>query len=90
MRLECITNTLLATFEDFASMSSGIQDLLSHSALKYGESMQKFSVLAYDYLERIDNLSKREALMQAELTKQSSASESLKEIIARQTEHIKA
>lgn len=25
--------------------------------------MQKFSVLAYDYIERIDNLSKREMLL---------------------------
>ena len=90
MRLECITNTLLRTFEDFSSMSSGIKSMLSHSSHKYDESMQKFSVLTYDYLERIDNLSKREALLQAELDKQSTAMQSLKEFIARQAEHIKA
>ena len=71
-------------------MSSGIKSMLSHSSHKYDESMQKFSVLTYDYLERIDNLSKREALLQAELDKQSTAMQSLKEFIARQVEHIKA
>ena len=60
MRLECVTDSLLDSFKLLSSLSGGMQDILKSYSDKYTQSMQKFSVLAYDYLERINIISERE------------------------------
>ena len=50
-------------------MKQGISDYVQNYGEQYCLQLQKFSVLAYDYLERIDNHTKREALIEEELKK---------------------
>ena len=45
----------------------GIANLVQGYGEQYCSQLQQFSVLAYDYLERIENLSKREATVKEEL-----------------------
>ena len=72
-RLECVINTLTETFEEVREAKDGIATLVSNYEEQYCHQLQKFSVLAYDYLERIDNVNKRERAVEEELAKQAIA-----------------
>lgn len=51
--------------------------------------MQQFSVLAYDYIEQIENVYKREAELESKIREQQERVEHLKTITFDQEEHIK-
>jgi len=53
-------NTLAGAFNEIAETKNGILDLMNRYGEHYCSQLEKFSVLAYDYLERIDNINKRE------------------------------
>jgi hypothetical protein len=59
-RLECTLNALVEAFNEIAVTKHCIFDLMSRYNEHFCNQLEKFSVLAYDYLERIDNINKRE------------------------------
>ena len=79
-KLECTINTLVNTFTEISETKQGVSSLVSNYGEQYCFQLQKFSVLAYDYLERIDNLHKRESQIGEELGKQAISVEKLKQM----------
>lgn len=59
-KLECTLNTLASAFGEISEQKQSIASLVSNYGEQYCLQLQKFSVLAYDYLERIDHVFKRE------------------------------
>ena len=59
-QLDVALESLGLAFEESAHIKKGIMAYVSHCREMYCEQIQKFSVLAYDYLERIELISKRE------------------------------
>lgn len=62
-KLEIALNSLSRAFNELAETKAGIFSFVGSYQECYCEQMQKFSVLAYDYIERIENLSRREMLL---------------------------
>ena len=89
-KLECTINTLVDTFAEISETKQGISTLVSNYGEQYCFQLQKFSVLAYDYLERIDNMHKREGQIEEELSKQAVSVDTLRSMINQQKEHLEA
>ena len=66
-KLEVALNSIGQAYSEVAETKQGIFDVVSGYKDVYCEQIQKFSVLAYDYLERIDTLSKREKRIETEV-----------------------
>lgn len=77
-------------FTEIVDTKGAISDMVNNYGEQYCSQLQKFSVLAYDYLERIENVAKREAKLEDELAKQSDSVSQLKLVTSRQAEHIAA
>jgi len=69
-RLECALNSLVGAFNEIAVTKHSIHDMMNRYNDHFCNQLEKFSVLAYDYLERIDNINKREIQLAEELSKQ--------------------
>ena len=89
-KLECTLNVLVDTFAEISEAKQCISSLVSNYGEQYCFQLQKFSVLAYDYLERIDNMFKREIQIEEELKKQALKVNKLKKVTGLQKEHIEA
>ena len=77
-------------FHECAEMKQGMMEYIGRCREMYCEQIQKFSVLAYDYLERMDNLNKREQCIATEVKQQQDLVDELKSVAIQQTAHIKA
>ena len=89
-KLEVALNSIGQAYSEVAETKQGIFDVVSRYKDVYCEQIQKFSVLAYDYLERIDTMSKREKRIETEVQNQQDKVDEMKRIVTQQTAHIKA
>ena len=80
MKLEGAMNGLVEAFSEISESKHSIATLVSNFGEQYCSQLQKFSVLAYDYLERIDTLVKREVVVEEEVRKQSDLVDQLKQV----------
>ena len=58
-KFECALNQLCGAFGEISATKHGMNQILDSYNDNYCNQLQSFSVLAYDYLERIDCLQRR-------------------------------
>ena len=80
----------MGAFREIAATKSEMNEIMLTVKEQYNGQLEKFSVLAYDYLEKIDNVANRENLMRDEFAKQSYTLDQLRQVTNRQKEHILA
>lgn len=80
----------MTAFKEIAQTKSQMNEIMGTVNEQYCGQLQTFSVLAYDYLDRISTVSQREVLMREEFMKQSHLVEQLKGVTTQQNEHIQA
>ena len=59
-QIDIAMDQMVRAFRESAEIKQGIMEYVHSCREMYSDQIQKFSVLAYDYLERIENQSKRE------------------------------
>lgn len=69
LRLQVALNALSRAFEEIQETKEGILDFVNANREGYCTKIQTFSVLAYDYLEKIDNFTKRETVFEEEVVR---------------------
>ena len=87
--MELALNSLSRAFQEIAETKAGISSFVQTYQESYCEQMQQFSVLAYDYIEQIENIYCREAELETQVREQQEKVEKLKHITFDQAEHIK-
>ena len=68
--MELALNSLSRAFQEIAETKAGISSFVQTYQESYCEQMQQFSVLAYDYIEQIENVYKREAELESRVREQ--------------------
>lgn len=61
IKVDLVLNSLSRAFQEIYETKTGIFTIVSSFHDCFAEQMEKFSVLAYDYLDRIDLLAQRES-----------------------------
>ena len=59
-QIDIAMDQMVRAFRESAEIKQGIMEYVHRCREMYSDQIQKFSVLAYDYLERIENHSKRD------------------------------
>ena len=89
-KLEFTLGQIGTAFKELADTKRGILQYTTNYKDQYCEQIQKFSVLAYDYIEKIDKLCKREKRIESEIQAQQASVDELRTICSQQNAHIKA
>ena len=87
--MELALNSLSLAFQEIAETKAGISSFVQTYQESYCQQMQQFSVLAYDYIQQIENIYRREVELQEQVREQQERVERLKSITLDQSEHIR-
>lgn len=80
IKVESCLNSLSQAFTEIAETKAGLTTLASTCQQCLSEQLQKFSVLAYDYVDRLDTLARREAHIDEKMREQHERAERFKSV----------
>ena len=89
IKVDLVLNSLSRAFQEIYETKTGIFTIVSSFHDCFAEQMDKFSVLAYDYLDRIDLLAQRESELEERVKEEQDKVDQLKQVTFGQAEHIK-
>ena len=71
LQLDSLLEHLGAAYAEICEHKRSMAEMVNGYSEQYCSQLEKFSVLAYDYLERIENIAKRDAQIDVEIARQS-------------------